>query len=876
MSSYDHKKIESKWQKKWEDDGLYRVEDKVSKKENFYTLVEYPYPSGNLHTGHWYAFAVPDIFARYKRMQGFNVLFPIGFDSFGLPAENAAIKNGEDPKEWTYQNIDTMTAQIKSMGAMFDWSRKVVASDEDYYKWTQWLFLQMYKKGLAYQGEAIVNWDPVDQTVLANEQVLPDGTGERSGALVEKKKLKQWFLKITDYADRLLEDLEDLNWGDQIKQAQREWIGKNEGAEIDFVVKNSDEKIKVFTTRPDTLFGATYMVLAPEHKLVETLKNSIENWNEVEEYVKETQKKSDLDRQKDEREKTGVKLKGIKAINPANNEEIPVYIADYVLSGYGTGAIMAVPAHDERDWEFSQKFGIKTINVIESISESKDIHIQVDDRDESQIAKEVKDIGERKEMVTPTSAVYKISISQEEKLIKIFDKYELIDNDVQSLIGKNLTLEMNPSSVRFFDVFIGDGIHINSGFLNGLDNNDSIKKITHWLEENNVGKKQSIFRLRDWLISRQRYWGTPIPIVYDPEGKAHPVSDEHLPWTLPTDVDFKPTGVAPLARSKELKERVEKVFGKGWTPEVDTMDTFMDSSWYFLRYTDPQNEKEFASKEKLKNWMPVERYSGGAEHTTMHVLYSRFFHKALFDMKLVEEKEPYKERLNRGLILGTDGQKMSKRWGNVIDPDEHVQKVGADVVRMYLGFIGPYNIPGNYPWDIGGVVGIRRFLERVVDACDNTKESTSEEVLTELHRTIKKVGEDIESFKFNTAISQLMILLNTINEGSISKEDMEIVVKLISPFAPHIAEELWEKMGHSTSIHLEEWPKFDESKLVSDTVSIVVQINGKTRGKIESSVGSNEEEILAIVRGNEGLLKWIVGDIKKVIYVENKLINIVL
>ncbi|MFC1731929.1 leucine--tRNA ligase [candidate division KSB1 bacterium] len=825
MASYDHEKIEKKWQKKWEYDGLYSTQDKVDGKENFLALIEYPYPSGNLHTGHWYAFSIPDMFARYKRMQGFNVMFPIGFDSFGLPAENAAIKNNVDPKEWTYQNIDTMTEQLKSMGAMFDWSRKVVASDEDYYKWTQWLFLQMYSKGLAHQKEATVNWDPIDQTVLANEQVGPDGIAERSGAVVEKKKLKQWFLKITDYADRLIEDLDELNWPEEIKQAQRAWIGRSEGAEIEFKVKSiklKDElSIKVFTTRPDTLFGATYLVLAPEHELVEKFKDKIENWDKVVQYTRLTAKKSDLDRQKDEKEKTGVELKGVKAVNPANNEEIPIYIADYVLAGYGTGAIMAVPAHDLRDKQFAEAHGLEVRVVIK---------------------------GEE--------SPFKGTLNKER------------DNSFK----QNITA----SSEIHNDVYSGEGVLVNSGEFDGLTSEEVKEKITKKV----CGEMKATYRLRDWLISRQRYWGCPIPIVYDPEGKAHAIPDEHLPWTLPTDVDFKPSGVAPLARSKELKERTEKIFGEGWTPECDTMDTFVDSSWYFLRYTDPKNDKEFASKNKLKTWMPVDRYSGGAEHTTMHLLYSRFFQKALHDLGLVEDSEPYKERYNRGLILGTDGRKMSKRWGNVIDPDEHVKNVGADVVRMYLAFIGPYIIPGNYPWDLGGLVGVRRFLEKIVDASEksieNVSEQTSKEVSFELNKTIKKVGEDIESYKFNTAISQLMILLNTVNEGSISKNDMETVLKLVSPLAPHLSEELWEKMGNTASVHLEGWPEYDESKLVSDTVSVVVQINGKTRGSVESPSGSGEDEILALIRGDDSFSKWIKGDLRKVIYVENKLINLVL
>lgn len=795
MDSYDHKDIEEKWQKRWEEIGLYAVQDFVPGKENFYTLVELPYPSGDLHVGHWAAFAVPDIFARMKRMQGYNVLYPIGFDSFGLPAENAAIKHGADPAQWTQANIARMRGQLKQMGNMFDWSREVSACDPSFYKWTQWLFLQLFKKELAYKKKALVNWDPVDQTVLANEQVLPDGTAERSGAKVEKKELSQWFLKITDYTDRLIDDLDALDWPEPIKEAQRNWIGRSEGAEIDFKIKTrtSDVLVAVFTTRPDTLFGATYLVLAPEHPVLRTIKNEISNIKDVEVYIEVASRKGELERQEN-KEKTGVELKGVKAINPATKEEIPIFVADYVLSGYGTGAIMAVPAHDERDNEFAQKFNVQIRQVI----------------------------------VVPEGQTLPYTI-----------------------VGKLM----------------------NSGEFDGLEGGEAKKKITEYVG----GKMTKIYRQRDWLISRQRYWGTPIPIVYDPEENAHAVPDEHLPWLLPTDVDFTPTGEAPLARSKELKERTEKIFGKGWTPEVDTMDTFVDSSWYFLRYLDPKNEKEFCLKELQKAWMPVNRYSGGAEHTTMHILYSRFFIKALYDLGLVTENEPYKVRMNRGLILAEDGRKMSKRWGNVVNPDEEVARVGADSVKTYLAFIGPYNEVGSFPWNTNGLVGVRRFLERVWTLAENLDTGTLAPTLeTLLHQTIKKVGDDIESMKFNTSVSALMILSNKFQKLTVvPKEAYEIFLKLLAPFAPHMTEELWERLGHTTSIHRESWPEYDPSKALSDTVATAVQVNGKTRGTITVPRGSGETEVVAAARHDPKLSKYLDFEPKKVIFIPGRIINFV-
>ncbi len=768
--SYDHRTIEKKWQEKWEKDKLYETPDTAKGKENFYALVEFPYPNGDLHIGHWYAYGVPDAFARMKRMQGYNVLFPIGFDAFGLPAENAAIKNKVDPAKWTYDNIERMRMQFRFIGAMFDWRREVVACDPAYYKWTQWLFLKFYEKGLAYRGKAFVNWDPVDKTVLANEQVLPDGTAERSGAKVEKKELEQWFLKITDYADRLIDDLEPLDWPEPIKESQRNWIGRSEGAEIEFPIANSQLSVTIFTTRPDTIFGATYLVLAPEHSFLKVegggLQVEVKNSEEVLRYIETSRKKSELERVAN-KEKTGVQLKGVAAVNPATKEEIPVFVADYVLGSYGTGAVMGVPAHDERDRAFAEKF--------------------------------------------------KLSV-------------------------KETALE--------------DGKKI-------------VEKVS--------GRWKKNYKLRDWLISRQRYWGSPIPVVYDPGGVPHPIPEEHLPWLLPTDVDCIPTGVPPLARSKEPQERTEKIFGKGWKPETDTMDTFVESSWYFLRYLDPKDEKEFSSLSKQKPWMPVARYSGGAEHTTVHLLYARFFYKALFDMGLVTEKEPYKVRMNRGLILAEDGRKMSKRWGNVVNPDEQVGNVGADAVRTYLAFIGPYNEVGSYPWNTNGLIGVRRFLERVVVLSDKVSNiPIPEGVSTLLNQTIKKVGDDIEAMKFNTSVSQLMIFGNELRKlDAVPREAYEILVRLLAPFAPHLTEELWEELGHDSSVHLEKWPVFDASKLEEGMAVVVVQIAGKTRGTASVPRGTGQKELFAIIQKDSRLAKFLPEKPKRMVFVPDRILNVI-
>ncbi len=786
LKKFDSAAIEKKWQEKWEESKLYEVGDRDQKREKEYVLVEWPYPSGNLHIGHWYAFAVPDIYVRFRRMQGKQVLFPMGFDAFGLPAENAAIKRNIDPKQWTNDNITFMRGQLSSMGNAFSWDKTTSSTDPEYYKWTQWMFTQFFEKGIAYRGKGVVNWCPGCNTVIANEQVLADGTCERSGDLIEKREMPQWMLKITDYADRLVDDLDGLDWPENIKEAQRQWIGRSKGAEIDFKLSTGDT-VTVFTTRPDTLYGATYLVLAPEHELLATL--PIENKNEVSAYVQTAKQKAEQDRLDATKEKTGVRLEGVTATNPANGEEIPVFIADYVLASYGTGAIMAVPAHDERDFAFANKF----------------------------------------------------------------------------------ELEIHPVLVSDQLPFIGNGFLINSGEFNGLESEEAKRAIV----EKVGGRMTNTYRLRDWSIGRQRYWGVPIPIVYDKEGKAHTIPKEHLPWLLPDDVDFRPTGEPPLAKSKELKERTEKIFGEGWTPEVETMDTFVDSSWYFLRYLDAENDRELASEARQREWMPIDMYFGGAEHTTMHLLYSRFWQKALFDLGLVTDSEPYRRRINRGLILGPDGNKMSKSKGNVIDPDEQVRYVGADAVRMYLAFMGPYE-GNNYPWDTGGIAGLRRFLERVYGLSEHISTSEPKSVTTQLHKTSKKVAEDIEQFKFNTAVSAMMIFVNTAEKEGLTQESYETFLRLLAPFAPHLTEELYEALGHTTSIHIASWPTADPALAVDELVTIGVQINGKLRGNITLSPQASEAEALALAQADPSIAKHLIGEPTKVVYVPGRILNLIM
>ncbi|MDE1925140.1 MAG: leucine--tRNA ligase [Patescibacteria group bacterium] len=766
MSKYDPRAIEKKWQKIWEESGAYKTKADSSKPK-YYVLDMFPYPSGaGLHVGHPKGYIASDIYARKRRMEGYAVLHPMGWDAFGLPAENYAIKTGTPPQKTTDESIATFKKQISNLALSYDWEYELATHAPGYYKWTQWLFLKFFERGLVYKKKALVNWDPVDQTVLANEQVLADGTAERSGAKVEKRDLEQWFFKITDYADELIEGLDKVDWPESTKINQRNWIGKSEGAEIEFTIANSDKKIKIFTTRPDTLFGATYMVLAPEHPLLADLSAHAENKADIEKYIQDATKKSDIERNAEEKEKTGVEIKGVKAINPASKEEIPIYVADYVLGGYGTGAIMAVPAHDERDFEFAKKFNLSV---------------------------------------------------------------------------KEIELE-DP------------------------------KKIT----EQVGGKMVTTYRLHDWLISRQRYWGAPIPVVYDPEGKPHAVPEEHLPWLLPTDVEYLPKGTSPLGTSKELLARTEKLFGKGWKPEIDTMDTFVCSSWYYLRFADPHNQEAFASKANLERWLPVDLYVGGAEHTVLHLMYARFFTKALRDMGYLAFDEPFLKLRHQGLILAEDGRKMSKRWNNVINPDDMVERFGADALRLYEMFMGPFE--QQIAWNTNGVVGTYRFLERVWDMREKLAENPLMEKLDILlQQTIDKVSSDIEAFKFNTAVSALMILSNHFSElEQVPKSAYVTFLKLLHPFAPHITHELAEQLTLKRE-EWEVWPVADASKLTTATAKINIYVDGIFRVIAEVDSRTPKEEVIAVAKN--AAQRWLAGrEIveHKTVYVPGKVVSFVL
>lgn len=950
---YDHKKIEKKWQDVWAQNKIYTTPDSApapsfakateGKKENFFLLVEFPYPSGNLHVGHWYAFAVPDILARFHRMQGKNVLYPIGFDAFGLPAENAAIKNGVNPRVWTDGNIAFMKKQIESMGTSFDWSRQLATYTPDYYKWTQWLFLKLHEKGLVYQKETAVNWCPNDKTVLANEQVV-DGKCERCSHEVEQRQMLQWNIKITDYADRLIDDLDALDWPQEIKESQKNWIGRSEGAEIDFLLADSTEKITVFTTRPDTLFGATYLVLAPEHEMVKQLQSQVQNGEEIEAYVDRTQKMSDMDRQTT-KEKTGVQLKGVEAINPATGEKIPMFIADYVLPQYGTGAIMAVPAHDERDNEFARKFDLPIKQVVaphffdtnnpprsdkESAPMRHNVHALVrDPRNDTYLCLRWKQqpwttfvVGgadEGEDVVTAALRELKeetgyINVRHVRTLgTEVVSEYyaahkdvnrlafttavlfELVDDtrtDISSEESEKhepvwLTLkefEADPKrTCAEFDLwrsliekdtpFTEYGVLINSGEYNNTTSEEAQKIFTE-----KFGRKKTTFRLRDWIVSRQRYWGVPIPMIHCEKCGSVPVPDTQLPVILPEVEDYLPegTGKSPLAKVDSFVNTTCPKCGGSAKRETDTFDTFVDSSWYFLRYTDAQNQNEFASRASQDAWMPVDLYSGGAEHTTMHLLYSRFWHKALFDMGLVKDPEPYKRRMNRSLIMGPDGQKMSKSRGNVIDPDEVVKLLGADTVRMYMAFMGPYGEVSSYPWNPDGVVGVRRFLERVARAEEYIQEQDVASLNGPLHKAIKKIGEDIALMKFNTGISQLMILQNAIEKDKkIGKAQFATMLQLLSPFAPHLSEELWNSIGNTESIHVQSWPTFDAKYLVDDELVIAVQIDGKTRG--EFTVSSDSDKATIETAAREAVATRLEGKtIVRTIVVPKRLVNFVL
>lgn len=797
--NYDFKSIEKKWQSIWEEEKTFDVKVDKSKKK-YFSLIEFPYPSGaGLHVGHPRSFTAMDIISRKRRAQGYNVLFPIGFDAFGLPTERYAIKAGIHPAEATKQNVANFTKQLKSLGFSFNWGGVINTTDPEYYKWTQWMFIQMFKAGLAYKGEETISWCPECKIGIANEE-LEAGHCERCGSEVEKKKKSAWILKMQSYSDKLIDGLNKVDFPDSVKKMQIDWIGKSVGAEIDFAIKNSDESLKVFTTRPDTIFGVSYMVIAPEHSLIEKLKSQIKNMDEVIAYQKEAKKKSEFERSQLNKDKTGVKIDGVVAINPLNNKEVPIFISDYVLMGYGTGAIMAVPAHDERDNEFARKFNLPIVPVLKS------------------------------------------------------------DVDVSK------------------EAFIGDSEHINSDFLNGLNKDDAIKKIVEFIEEKGIGKSSVNYRMMDWMFTRQRYWGEPIPMINCPHCGWVPMDEKDLPLTLPEVDDYMPTdeGLSPLAKATDwVKTKCPKC-GADAERETDTMPTWAGSSWYYLRYMDPHNQNEFASKEALDYWGQVDWYEGGAEHVTRHLLYSRFWHKALFDIGLLPYDEPFKKRSLHGMILASDGEKMSKSKGNVINPDDIVNEYGADTLRVYEMFIGPFEQAA--AWSTNSMIGIHRFLKRVYDLSQNTADiPMNENDEMQLHQAIKDVSERIESMKFNTAISALMVLSNYMNGlEKVPAVMMGEFVKLLNPFAPHLASEIWENLGHKTRIDFEAFPICDEGKIKSSNVNIVITVNGKKRAEMQIPVDLSDDEVKSLVFDNSALKPYIDGkEIKKVIIVKNKIVNIV-
>ncbi|UOQ46095.1 leucine--tRNA ligase [Halobacillus salinarum] len=801
--AFDHKSIEKKWQNYWLDHKTFQT-DSSSDKEKFYALDMFPYPSGaGLHVGHPEGYTATDILARMKRMQGYEVLHPIGWDAFGLPAEQYALDTGNDPEEFTAQNIKTFKRQIQELGFSYDWDREVNTTNPYYYKWTQWIFLKLYEKGLAYIDEVAVNWCPALGTVLANEEVI-DGKSERGGHPVERRPMKQWMLKITEYADRLLDDLEEVDWPESIKDMQRNWIGKSEGAEVTFGIKSSALSFDVFTTRPDTLFGSTYAVLAPEHPLVNEVVTESQQ-AEVSAYINQAKHKSDLERTDLAKDKTGV-FTGAYAINPINGEELPIWVADYVLMSYGSGAIMAVPAHDERDYEFAKKYDLPIVEVVE---------------------------------------------------------------------GGNVKEE----------AYAGEGSHINSGFLNGLGKDEAIEKAIDWLESNHKGIRKTTYRLRDWLFSRQRYWGEPIPIIHWEDGSITPVPESDLPVELPKTTEIKPsgTGESPLANIDEWVNVVDPETGMKGRRETNTMPQWAGSCWYYLRYIDPDNDEIFANYEKLKKWLPVDVYIGGAEHAVLHLLYARFWHKVLYDAGVVPTKEPFQKLFNQGMILGEGNEKMSKSKGNVVNPDDIVYSHGADTLRLYEMFMGP--LEASVAWSTNGLDGARRFLDRVwrlfiveEGLSANIKESTSDHSLDKVyHETIQRVSEHFENLRFNTGISQMMVFINeSYKVNELPKEYVEGFVKLLSPVAPHLSEELWEKLGHEGSISYEPWPKYDETKLVEDEVEIVVQVMGKVRAKLTVNKDASKEDLEKTALENSQVQEWLEGKtVRKVIVVPGKLVNIV-
>ncbi len=805
---YNPFELEPRWRQHWRDTGLYNTDLDDTSKPKHYAFTMFPYPSGNLHIGHWYSAAVPDTRARFMRMNGYNVFFPMGFDAFGLPAENAAIKNNIDPAKWTYSNIERMTQQLELMGTMIDWNSMLRTCDPEYYRWNQWFFVQFYKAGLAYKKESYVNWDPVDQTVLANEQVI-DGRGDRSGALVERRLLAQWHLNITRYAEELL-NFDGIDWPERVRVMQTNWIGKSVGAEIHFPVTlrdGSSARITVFSTRPDTIFGATFMVLAPEHALVDQL-TAPEQREAVNAYRETASRASEIDRTAEGKEKTGVWL-GSYCTNPATGKQIPIYIADYVLVTYGTGSVMGVPGQDQRDWDFAEQFNLEIVRTVQPPA----------------------------------------------------------DWD-----GK---------------AYVGEGTAINSGFLDGLNVADAKAKIIDWLEQNGFGTSKTTYRLRDWLISRQRYWGTPIPIVYCETCGEQPVPEDQLPVLLPANVEFLPSGQSPLKLLEDWKKCTCPTCGGPAERDTDTMDTFVDSSWYFYRYLDPRNDAGAINPERVRRWLPADIYSGGIEHAILHLLYTRFWTKAMRDLGMIDFSEPALRLRNQGIILGEDNEKMSKSRGNVVDPDDLVSEYGTDTVRLYLQFIGPWDQGG--PWAPKGVNGVYNWLGRIwnlfLDAPTESGESVSlKDLEFAVHSTLKKVTEDTDAFKFNTAIAAMMELTNLLGKAKRSSlhstpefsSALHILNLMLAPYAPHLAEEIWHRTGHTGSVHLESWPAFDASKLSRDTFELVVQVSGKLRGKIEAPVGVSQADALALARSIPNVQSFIHGkDVIKEIYVPGKLVNIV-
>ncbi|MCI5535893.1 MAG: leucine--tRNA ligase [Lentihominibacter sp.] len=819
LDRYNFSEIEAKWQKKWEDENVFKVvEDKD--KEKYYVLEMFPYPSGKLHMGHVRNYSIGDVLARFKKMKGYNVLHPMGWDSFGLPAENAAIKNNVEPSVWTWNNIDEMRKQLKELGLSYDWEREVATCHPDYYKWMQWIFIQFYNKGLAYKKENPVNWCPSCQTVLANEQVV-DGKCERCGTLVGKKELSQWYFKITDYAERLLDNLDKLpGWPNKVKLMQKNWIGKSIGAEVTFEIEGYDKGLDIFTTRADTLYGVTYMVLAPEHPYLRDLVAGSEYEAEVDKYLDEVQHLSDIERTSTTKEKTGVFI-GRYCINPLNGKKVPVFISDYVLMDYGTGAIMAVPAHDQRDFEFAKAFDLEIIPVVDPEDPEVDLY--------------------------------------------------------------NLK-----------EAFAAEGRMINSGKFDGMNNKEAIEKVIEYLEEEGIGRKTVNYKLRDWLISRQRYWGTPIPMIYCEDCGWVPEKEENLPVMLPTDVEFTGKGESPLATSRTFVDTVCPVCGKPAKRELDTMDTFLDSSWYFLRYCDAQNKDEAFSKEKTDYWMNVDQYIGGVEHAILHLMYARFFQMALYDLGLVSDEEPFKNLLTQGMVI-KDGAKMSKSLGNVVSPKEIIEKYGADTARLFILFAAPPE--RELDWSDKGVEGSYRFINRVYRMVYEFSQKYSDapddyEIKTEADKSmaywmnyaIKKVSDDIgERFNFNTAISTIMEMVNEmyrykegeVNTGLYAAAIRNLII-MLAPFVPHVTEEMWEHLGYGGSVHDQSWPEYDESALVKDTVEIVVQINGKIKEKINIAGDLSREEMEKTAMENDKVKGLIDGkNVVKVIAVPGKLINIV-